>query len=78
MHYDPNMNYGYYTPYRNLKSETLTIIKPFVNYGLSEAKFTSVSHAMTEIAAMAYLIGKGYDPQIAYKTVESWEINEKF
>ncbi|MDF2040168.1 hypothetical protein LIT38_11825 [Bacillus sp. CMF12] len=78
MHYYQNMNYGYFMPNRNLKNETLMNVKPFVNYGLTEAKFTSVSHAMTEVAAIAYLLGKGYDPQTAYKTVESWEVNESF
>ncbi|WP_436376423.1 hypothetical protein [Cytobacillus sp. BC1816] len=78
MHYFQNMNYGSYIPYRDIKNETLMIVKPFVNYGLTEAKFTSVSHAMTEVAAIAYLLGKGYNPQTAYKLVESWEVNESF
>ncbi|MBS4190541.1 hypothetical protein KHA94_10135 [Bacillus sp. FJAT-49705] len=67
-----------YTPYRDIKSETLSAVKPFVDYGLIEAAFTSYSHAMTEVAAIAYLLGKGYDPKTAYKMVESWEVNEKF
>ncbi|RBP96291.1 hypothetical protein DFO70_10195 [Cytobacillus firmus] len=78
MHYFQNMNYGSYIPYRDIKNETLMIVKPFVNYGLTEAKFTSISHAMTEVAAIAYLLGKGYNPQTAYKLVESWEVNESF
>lgn len=65
-------------PYRDLKSETLNAVKPFVDYGLKEATFTSHSHAMTEVAAISYLLGKGYDPQTAYKMVESWEVNEMF
>jgi hypothetical protein len=68
----------YYYPYRDLKSETLAIVKPYVNYGLQEAKYTSITHAMTEVAAIAFLLGKGYDPQTAYKTVESWEMKEMF
>jgi hypothetical protein len=62
----------------HLKDQTLSIVRPFVNYGLEEGKATSYKHAMTEIAAMTYLIGKGMDPQTAYLTVESWEVNETF
>lgn len=64
--------------YPHLKEQTLNIVKPFVKYGLQEAKATSYKHAMTEVAAMTYLIGKGLDPQTAYLTVESWEVNEAF
>lgn len=63
---------------RDLKRETLRIIKPFVEYGLKEAAFTSYEHALTEVSAIAYLLGKGFDPEKAYKTVESWEVNESF
>ncbi|WP_256816461.1 hypothetical protein [Cytobacillus sp. Bac17] len=63
---------------QDLKSETLMAIKPFVDYGLKEVALTSYEHALTEIAAMAYLLGKGFDQQTAYKTVESWEVNEMF
>lgn len=78
MYYIPSPYYPVYMPYRDLKSETLNVVTPFVEYGLKEATFTSYSHAMTEVAAIAYLIGKGYDPQTAYKMVESWEVNEQF
>ncbi|WP_410489166.1 hypothetical protein [Bacillus changyiensis] len=64
--------------YPQLKSMTLNTIAPFVSYGLKEAKGTSYQHAMTEVAAMAYLLGRGMDPQTAYQTVESWEINEMY
>ncbi|MFB5934614.1 hypothetical protein ACE8FZ_15100 [Peribacillus frigoritolerans] len=60
----------------HLKSQVLNIIAPFVKYGLEEAKDTSYVHALQEVAAMTYLIGQGMDPQTAYLTVESWEINE--
>lgn len=78
MYYYPNYNNTGYMSYRDLKSETLQAVKPFVDYGLKEAAFTSHAHAMTEVAAIAYLLGKGYNPQTAYKMVESWEVNEKF
>lgn len=64
--------------YPYLKSQVLNITAPFVKYGLEEAKNTSYVHALQEVAAMTYLIGKGMDPQTAYLTVESWEINEMF
>ncbi|TKC15825.1 hypothetical protein [Robertmurraya kyonggiensis] len=67
-----------YMSYGDLKNETLRAVIPFVNYGFQEAAFTSYHHALTEVAAIAYLLGKGFDPRTAYKTVESWEVNETF
>ncbi|WP_374721047.1 hypothetical protein [Peribacillus tepidiphilus] len=64
--------------YPHFKNATLTAITPFVNYGLKEGKHTSFKHALEEVAAMSYLLGKGFDPQTAYLTVESWELNEYF
>ncbi|MFC3886161.1 hypothetical protein ACFOU2_22810 [Bacillus songklensis] len=64
--------------YPHLKPQVLNTINPFVKYGLKEAKATSYKHALQEVAAMAYLMGKGMDPYTAYLTVESWEINEMF
>ncbi|WP_264806854.1 hypothetical protein [Cytobacillus sp. NCCP-133] len=64
--------------YPHLKDKVLRKIAPFVTYGLNEAKATSYEHALQEVAAMTYLMGKGMDPKAAYLTVESWEVNEKF
>ncbi|WP_378932342.1 hypothetical protein [Metabacillus herbersteinensis] len=64
--------------YPHLKPQILNMIDPFVKYGLKEAKATSYEHALQEVAAITYLIGKGMDPHTAYLTVESWEINEMF
>jgi hypothetical protein len=64
--------------YPQLKDQTLNVIAPFVQYGLKEAKNTSFAHALQEVAAMTYLIGRGLDPQTAYAIVESWELNETF
>ncbi|MFE4243429.1 hypothetical protein [Peribacillus butanolivorans] len=50
----------------------------WVQYGLNEAQKTSIPHAMMEIAAIAYLMGKGYDPRMAHQMVESWEFDEMF
>ncbi|RSK29296.1 hypothetical protein EJF36_07650 [Bacillus sp. HMF5848] len=62
--------------YPQLKQPTLQAVEPFVQYGLKEAKKTSLAHAMREVAAISFLLGQGMDPQTAYKTVESWELNE--
>ncbi|MCP3738062.1 hypothetical protein [Rossellomorea sp. BNER] len=78
MYYGHPFHNKVYNPYKDLKHETLNAVKPFVDYGLKEAAYTSYSHALTEVAAIAYLLGKGCDPQTAYTTVESWEKNEMF
>jgi len=62
----------------HLKQETLMRVNPWIQYGLNEAQKTSIPHAMMEVAAIAYLMGKGYDPRTAHQIVESWEINEMF
>lgn len=61
-----------------LKQQTLSTVEPIVQYGLKEAQVTSNLHAMREVAAISYLIGRGYDLQTAYQVVESWEVNEVF
>lgn len=61
-----------------LSREVLRIVRPWVQYGLSEASHTSNEHALTEVAAITYLIGRGYDPKQAHYIVESWETHEKF
>ncbi|MDR7247090.1 hypothetical protein [Priestia megaterium] len=70
-----------YPPYATsyyLKQETLSKVNPWVQYGLNEAQKTSIPHAMMEVAAITYLMGKGYDPRTARQIVESWEVNEMF
>lgn len=66
------MYHSYAMP-SDLKQETLYRVKPWVQYGLNEAQKTSIPHAMMEIAAIAYLMGKGYDPRTAHQIVESCE-----
>ncbi|ERJ13451.1 hypothetical protein [Haloplasma contractile] len=53
-------------------------VNPIVRYGLNEGPKTSWRHAMTEVALISYLLGRGYDLQTAYRMVESWEIDETF
>ena len=70
-----------YPPYATsyyLKQETLSRVNPWVQYGLNEAQKTSIPHAMMEVTAITYLMGKGYDPRTARQIVESWEVNEMF
>lgn len=87
-HWSPN-SYDLYQPFYNqqqqhmsrnhqLKHQTLSTVEPLVQYGLKEAQVTSYLHAMREVAAVSYLIGKGYDPRMAYQMVESWEVAEMF
>jgi hypothetical protein len=64
--------------YQSLKAPVLQAVMPWVQHGLKEAQHTSVPHAMMEVAAIAYLIGKGLDPQTAHYVVESWEKGESF
>ncbi|MDM5188420.1 hypothetical protein QUF99_14170 [Bacillus sp. DX4.1] len=66
------------TQFLSLKQPVLNFVKPWVDYEMKEAKHTSPQHAMTEIAAIMFLIGKGYNPTIAHYIVESWEKNEQF
>lgn len=66
------------TQFLSLKNPVLNFVKPWVQYGMNESKYTSVEHAMTEVAAIMFLIGKGFNPTIAHYIVESWEKNEQF
>ncbi|PEM21956.1 hypothetical protein [Bacillus toyonensis] len=66
------------TQFLPLKKPVLDFVKPWVDYGLNEAKHTSHKHALTEVAAIMFLVGKGYNPTIAHYIVESWEKNEQF
>ncbi|WP_247747318.1 hypothetical protein [Alkalihalobacillus sp. BA299] len=90
-HWPPNPHYSnqVHNPYHNqlkysdpqtqqLKHHTLSTVEPIVQYGLNEAQFTSHLHAMREVAAISYLMGRGYDPRTAHQIVESWEENEVF
>lgn len=78
-HYMPYPYARYPKPVmQKLKSSTLNAVNPFVQHGLKEAHFTSYQHALMEVAAMSYLLGKGYDYNAAYQLVEAWEVNESF
>ena len=66
-----------YSPH-HYKHTVLSNIEPLVQYGLHEAQHTSFPHALREVAAITYLMGMGYEPAVARKIVESWEINEAF
>lgn len=71
-HHHPDLQFP------QLKRETLRTVEPFVQYGLREAQQTSYPHAFREVAAITYLLGKGYSPRMAHQIVESWEIKEHF
>ncbi|MBT2723973.1 hypothetical protein [Bacillus sp. ISL-46] len=67
----------HYSPH-HYKHTVLSNVEPLVQYGLQEAQHTSFPHALREVAAITYLMGMGYEPTVARKIVESWEINEAF
>jgi len=64
--------------FMHMKNDVLHILHPWVKYGLHEGSKYGMEHAMTEVSAISYLIGKGYNPEMAHMIVESWEKNEKF
>jgi hypothetical protein len=77
------MNFYNYLPYnhndyyRNPQQavnpqQILTVLNPVVSHGLKEAQQLGYQHALTEAVAIGYLMGKGYDYNTAWKTVESW------
>ncbi|WP_264988684.1 hypothetical protein [Lysinibacillus piscis] len=57
---------------RHLQSQTLSAISPAVSHGLREAHYLGYQHALTEAVAIGYLMGKGYNYDTAWQTVESW------
>ncbi|MDF2647176.1 MULTISPECIES: hypothetical protein [unclassified Paenibacillus] len=61
-----------------IRNQVLSAVQPVVHYGLREAAHTSVEHAMFEVAAITYLMGRGFDYYTAHRLVESWEIAEAF
>jgi hypothetical protein len=61
-----------YPQSHNLQQQTLTIITPAVSHGLREAQHLGYRHALTEAVAIGYLMGRGYNYNAAWKTVESW------
>lgn len=73
----PNYSVGYPMMPLNPR-QYIMMVNPLVDYGLNEARFTGIAHAMTQVALIAYLMGTGYDMQTAHRIVESWEINETF
>lgn len=60
------------------RNYVLGTVAPVVQYGLHEMTFTSVPHAMFEVAAISFLMGRGYDFHTARCIVESWEVDESF
>ncbi|MBW5446697.1 hypothetical protein GE107_11555 [Cohnella sp. CFH 77786] len=61
-----------------LRNHVLGTVSPVVRYGLWEMQYTSVTHAMLEVSAITYLMGRGYDFPTARRIVESWEVHESF
>jgi len=57
---------------QQIHQQTMTAISPAVRHGLREAYHLGYQHALTEAVAIGYLMGKGYDYDTAWRTVESW------
>lgn len=51
-------------------------LRPAIRHGLKEMPYTSAKHAMSQVALIAFLMGRGYDYPSALKIVESWEVGE--
>lgn len=62
----------YYQQYQYMKQPVLSLVNPWVQFGVNEAKRSSLEHAFTEVAAISYLMGKGFDQTTAHLIVESW------
>lgn len=63
---------------QTLRNYVLGAISPVVQYGLYESMYTSINHSMYEVAAISFLMGRGYDFLTARRIVESWEVDESF
>lgn len=68
---DPQQNV-HSMPSSHLGQQTLNVISPAINHGLREAQHLGYQHALTEAVAIGYLMGRGYDFNTAWRTVESW------
>lgn len=56
----------------------LGMVRPIVQYGLKEARGTSVAHAMNEVGVISYLVGMGFEANEARRIAESWETDESY
>ncbi|MGM9987447.1 MAG: hypothetical protein ACI35O_09490 [Bacillaceae bacterium] len=62
----------YYQQYQYMKQPVLSLVNPWVQFGVNEAQRSSLEHAFTEVASISYLMGKGFDQTTAHLIVESW------
>lgn len=67
-----SMDPSWYQRPDSLQQQVLHSIDPAVSHGLREAQHLGYKHALTEAVAIGYLMGRGYDFDSAWKTVESW------
>lgn len=67
-------------PGGQLAQQVLSQVRPLVQYAAYEQQVEggSPSHTILEVAAIAYLMGRGLPFRQARRLVESWEVNEKF
>lgn len=63
-----------------MAQQVLRLVEPVVRYAAYEQQVegASIRHTIREVAAIAYLMGRGLPFPQARRIVESWEIDEKF
>ncbi|ANE48054.1 hypothetical protein SY83_19120 [Paenibacillus swuensis] len=65
-----------YMPYPQAdRYSVIEDLRPAIAYGLNEAEGRGYDHTLSEVAAISYLMGLGYDYNTAYATVDSWNLN---
>lgn len=60
--------------------QILSAVEPVVRHGIFEGieEGEKLDHVLRQVSAIAYLMGMGMPYLQAVRTVESWEVNEKF
>ncbi|PZE22834.1 hypothetical protein [Paenibacillus xerothermodurans] len=61
-----------------IREYVLSAVAPAVLHGLYELPRTSPEHALYQVSAISFLMGRGFDFPTAHHIVESWEDGEAF
>lgn len=67
--YNNNYPYGWLTP----SPQEYQYARQWAKYFLYQRSSTNLEDTMTDLGAVCYLLGKGYDVQTAYETVADWK-----
>jgi hypothetical protein len=60
----------------NYSQYFISQVQPIVENGINELVSSGLRQEMTQVALIAYLMGKGFPAQTAYQMVESWDLNQ--